>query len=345
MNASARGSRAAFVLVLVLTAQAGAAGFRWSAHARQSDDWFRGQKARAIADNLLSQQSARGDWPKNYDTGAEASRADPDKIKGTFDNGATVGEIRFLARSFRVNGNTAYRDAALKGIDHILESQYPNGGWPQTAPPGTGYPRHITFNDNTMSNLMTLLRDVATTDEFAFAGPERRQKAQTAFDRGIQCILRCQIRVNGALTAWCAQHDEKTLEPAQARSYELPSLSGGESAGLLLLLMSLDHPSPEVIQAVDAGAKWYETAAIHGIREKVVDGDKVIQRDPTAKPIWARFYDIRTNRPFFCGRDGVKHDDVAEIEAERRNGYAWYGYWGEAVANRYRDWKKERRGD
>ena len=69
-----------------------------------------------------------------------------------------------------------------------------------------------------------------------------------------------------------------------------------------------------------------------GIRLVVRDGDKVIVPDPSAPPLWARFYEIETNRPFFCGRDGVKKYDIAEIEAERRNGYAWYGNWGRKEA-------------
>jgi PelA/Pel-15E family pectate lyase len=156
--------------------------------------------------------------------------------------------------------------------------------------------------------------------------------------------LKCQVRVDGRLTGWCAQHDEETLEPAAARSYELPSLSGGESAGILLLLMSLDDPSPEVVRAVDGGARWYEAAKLTGIRQKVVEGDKTIVKDPDAPPLWARFYEIETNRPFFCGRDGIKKYDVAEIESERRNGYAWYGDWGARVAAEHAKWKSGGKG-
>ena len=64
-----------------------------------------------------------------------------------------------------------------------LAAQYPNGGWPQSYPPGKGYARHITFNDNTMVNLLELVRDVARSDAFRFVdrraatppiGPSRR---------------------------------------------------------------------------------------------------------------------------------------------------------------------------
>ena len=62
--------------------------------------------------------------------------------------------------------------------------------------------------------------------------------------------------------------------------------------------------------------------------------------DPGAPPLWARFT-IETNRPMFSGRDGVKKYSLAEIERERRNGYAWYGNWGESVAFRHHEWRQK----
>jgi pectate lyase len=316
----------------------------WGALARKPDSWFKAPEGRAAVSNVLSHQAPAGDWPKNIDTTREPYAGDRSKLQGTFDNGATVGEVRFLARAYRVNGDDACRASVLKAIDHVLEAQYPNGGWPQSYPPGKKYPRHVTFNDGTMVHLMELLRDVSTKDDFAFAGPERWARAGRAFDAGVGCILRCQVPVNGVKTVWCAQHDEVTLEPRPARSFEPVSLSGGESAGILLLLMSLDRPGPEVVAAVEAGARWFEKVKLTGIKQVTVGGDKKIVPDPNAPPLWARFYEIGTDRPIFCGRDGVVKYDIAEIEPERRNGYAWYGTWGANVARRHARWKAERAG-
>jgi pectinesterase len=57
--------------------------------------------------------------------------------------------------------------------------------------------------------------------------------------------------------------------------------------------------------------------------------------------IWARFYEIGTNRPFFCDRDGIKKYHLNDIGSERRNGYSWYGNWGAGVAKAYDAWKKK----
>jgi len=328
---------------LALACCAGAlAGPPWRDYGRKPDGWYRGAEGKRIADNVLSWQSARGSWPKNLDTTAKPFTGDRARLRGTFDNGATTDELRFLARAFGVAGDARCQQAFLKGLDHILEAQYPTGGWPQFHPPGKSYHRHITFNDGAMVRLMGLLREVAALADYAFVDAPRRGAARASFDRGIQCILKCQIRVNGRPTVWCAQHDEVDYRPRRGRSYELPSLSGAESVGILDLLMSLELPSPEVVRAVQAGAEWFESAKLTGIRQTVVNGNKVVVKDPTAPPLWARFYEIGSNRPIFSGRDGVKRHSIAEIEAERRNGYAWYGRWGDRVASAYAQWKAKR---
>jgi pectinesterase len=306
----------------------------------KTSDWYRSAEARQIADNILSWQSPQGSWPKNINTRRNHYSGDTNKIEGTFDNGATTEELRFLARAFNATGDSRYKQAFLKGLDHILKAQYPSGGWPQSYPPGDGYPRYVTFNDGTMIRLMFLLREITESSEYGFVDAKRRQAVRESVDRGIECILKCQIRVNGKPTVWCAQHDEVNYSPRPGRSYELVSLSGSESVGILRFLMSLDNPSPEIIRAIEAGVKWFASVKISGIRRNWVHGDKVIVKDPNAFPHWARFYEIETNRPIFSGRDGVKKYDIAEIEAERRNNYGWYGRWGELVIKRYEEWNQ-----
>ena len=43
--------------------------------------------------------------------------------------------------------------------------------------------------------------------------------------------------------------------------------------------------------------------------------------------IWARYYSLDTQVPFFSGRDGKITNDIGSIEKERREGYGWYGDW------------------
>jgi pectate lyase len=309
--------------------------------------WFAEDEARQIAANILSYQSDLGGWPKNENTTENPYQGDRQNLEPTYDNGATTDELRFLARMYTATNDAVYQTAFDRGLTYVFQGQYPNGGWPQRHPPGNGYHRHITFNDNAMVRLLELIREVATAEDYAFVDDARRKAAAAAFDRGIGCILLCQIKVDDQLTAWCAQHDEIDFRPRSARSYELATLSGSESVGIARLLMSIDDPSPEVVQAVEASAAWFEQAKLTGIRvveEKDENGPKgfnrVVVQGPLAPPLWARFYEIETNQPVFADRDGVPKSALADIGYERRNGYAWYGRWPQKLLEvEYPAWK------
>lgn len=291
-------------------------------------------------ENILSWQDSHGSWPKNTNTDSQTSTKPATKLQGTFDNSATSGEMRLLAKAYNATKNQKYLDSFNKALDLIITSQYPNGGWPQYYPLSKQYHRHITFNDNCMVNIMMLLRDITIDKLFDFIDADRRLAAKSAFDKGIDCILKCQIKVNNNLTVWCAQHDEIDLSPRPARSYEPASLSGGESYGILNLLMTIDNPSPEVVNAVNAGIQWYSKSIIDNIGfDRDQNGDKIVINSTNAPTQWARFYEIETNKPIFLSRDGIVKYNFNDIEADRRNGYAWYGNWGSKAFKAYKKWK------
>lgn len=305
---------------------------------KQPDSWFASAAGQKTVECILTWQSEQGDWPKNKDTTRQEYTGDRSKLKGTFDNGATTGELRVLARAFQVTGDTRYQQAFQKGFDHIVRAQYPNGGWPQYYPLSDQYHRHITFNDGSMIRIMEFLRDAATSQEFSFLDKGRQSSALKAFNLGVACIVKCQIIIDGVPTVWCAQHDEVTLAPANARSYELASLSGAESAGIVRFLISLDNPNAEVVRSVKGAVAWFESNRIDGYRYKKSGSEPNLVQDSRARPLWARFYELNSNRPFFCDRDGVVKYDIQEIGSERRGGYTWYGNWGETVANEFAKW-------
>ena len=197
---------------ICVSGAADGASFNWGRYDSRPDTWYQGEEGKRIAENILSFQDEYGSWPKNIDTAAK-SCPDPNKNEGTFDNSATTGEMRFLARAYNVTGNARYKAAFIKALDLILNAQYPTGGWPQHYPPGKGYARYITFNDGSMVRLMELLKEIASSSQYDFVDADRRTACQKAFDHGIECILKCQIRVNGKLTVWCAQHDEIDYSP------------------------------------------------------------------------------------------------------------------------------------
>ncbi|MCI0478076.1 MAG: pectate lyase [Anaerolineales bacterium] len=302
-------------------------------------DWYGSAEAVRIADNLLLFQRNVGGWQKDTEMAGVLTDADKTNLvaaktattDATIDNNATINQVLFLARVYNTTKQTRFKDAAIKGMDYVLAAQYPSGGWPQFYPNLSGYYGHITFNDNAIVNVLNFLRGVVNDPAYSFIDQDRRDKAAEAIQKGIDVILKTQIVVNGKKTAWCAQHDAKTLAPAAARAYELPSISGQESVGIVRFLMGIDKPSPEVIDAIQSAIKWFNDSKLTGIQvvEKMdpafANGfDRVVVENPNAPPLWGRFYEIGTNKPFFVGRDGVKKNTLAEIEQERRSGYAYY---------------------
>jgi len=323
----------------------------WGAVLDQPAGWYGTPSARAIADNVLQYQRSDGGWPKNIDMTAPPAGTASGDLKSTIDNGATTTQLQLLARVFAAARDVRYRSAALRGIDYLLDAQYANGGWPQIYPLENNYSRHITFNDDAMVRVLRVLDDAAQgVEPWAFVDAARRDRARAAVAKGVEAILRLQIRVGGTLTAWCAQHDEITLEPRKARSYEHPSLSGAETVGIVRFLMTRP-PEQRVVTAIEAAVTWLRNAALHGWRvERQTDPskpngwDRVMVRDAAAPPVWARFYEIGTNRPIFSGRDGVIRYKLEEIEHERRTGYAWVGDWPRAlIQTGYPAWKARQR--
>ncbi|MFL1013442.1 pectate lyase [Flavisericum labens] len=320
-------------------------------------NWFATQEAKRIANNVLLYQRDIGGWPKNikmHEQLSENKKAELKQQKSstndvTTDNGATIQEMRFLSKMYRQVPDERYKAAFLKGLEYILEAQYENGGWPQFYPLREGYYSHITFNDDSMVNILNLLKDLKDNPHKISIKPsdEIIEKIQMAFNKGVDCILKTQYKQNGVLTGWCAQHHEKTLEPAKARSYELPSLSGKESAGIVLLLMSIEKPSEEIKNAIKKAVEWFEAVKVTGIRQDYVLNDKgrfvdkKIIEDSDAKPLWARFMELEDNTPFFCDRDGIKKSTMAEIGLERRRGYAWYTDDPQEVLDLYQKWKSK----
>jgi hypothetical protein len=76
------------------------AGVPSKSFAAKPDAWHRGDETVRLAEYVLSHHSERGDWPKDLNTSAAQYRGDRARLRGTFGNGATVGEMRFLGRAF-----------------------------------------------------------------------------------------------------------------------------------------------------------------------------------------------------------------------------------------------------
>jgi PelA/Pel-15E family pectate lyase len=303
--------------------------------------WFGGEEARRIAESILSFQTPAGGWSKSVDLRAGPRRpgesfgvSDGWSYIGTFDNDATTEQLRFLDGAWRAHGDERYRSAFVRGLEYVLLAQYPNGCWPQVYPLQGGYHDAVTYNDDAMVLTLRLLREAA--DGTLPAAPEPlRLRAAESLRRGVGCVVASQVVVDGRLTVWGQQHDPLGLRPVSARAYEHASLSGGESVQLLDFLMQVEAPDAAVGGGVHAGAAWFRETAIHGFDYE--PKGRLVAR-PGAGPIWARFYEIGTDRPIFSNRDGVVRYHIHELDEERRTGYAWYRDSASSMLRRYDRW-------
>ena len=320
----------------------------------ESTAFFETEEALRIGDQVLLWQRDTGGWPKNIDmvspmTDEEKAKVAADKARrddSTTDNDATNMQLVYLARLYKATGEERFRDGFRRGVEYLLSGQYENGGWPQFWPGPTGYQPHITYNDDAMVNTMTLLRDIYE-GRGPFAGEicddAMRNRARTAFHKGVECILATQMVTDGVATVWCQQHDHETLAPAPARTYELPSYCSQESAAIVRLLMELPEPDSRVKSAVHNAMAWFDRHKLTGLtyRRVMTDGKwkaQLIEDPQSTNPIWARFYDLEECLPFVCDRDGVPRRSLDEIGDERRNGYSWYNERPAALYDLYEEW-------
>jgi PelA/Pel-15E family pectate lyase len=314
-----------------------------------SDSWFAGPEGRRIADIILSFQTPTGGWSKHVSMTDKPRRPGEQfaggrnwSYVGTIDNDATITQLRFLARVNTVTHERKYEESFLRGVEYLLMSQYPNGGWPQVYPLQGGYHDHITFNDDAMINVMSLLRDIgARKREFAFVPGRLAERADRSVERGLQCILDCQLVIDGKLTVWGQQHDARSLKPAPARNYEMISQCARESSGILEYLMEIENPTAPVVRSVDRAAEWLTKVAIydHKWGRPEPGSSRKYFEAKGAGPIWARYYEIGTDRPLFGDRDKSIHYDVSEISQERQNGYSWYNDGPAKALRMYEDWR------
>ena len=91
----------------------------------------------------------------------------------------------------------------------------------------------------------------------------------------------------------------------------------------LLISLTLQPPisvgtttSPEVVAAVSGAAEWFR-------KTRLEDGR------------WARFYDFKECRPFFCDRSGEPKRSIDEIDPKRKSGYSWFNKKGETVLKKF----------
>ncbi|HUU90413.1 MAG TPA: pectate lyase [Phycisphaerae bacterium] len=266
--------------------------------------------ARNTGRALVWGQRTEGGWDHRVDVSHLAPGAKmPERRKGhcTFDDNISQGAIDFLMDLDETLDEPWLDDGVALGLKFLLRSQFPNGAWPQWYPLRGGYQDYYTFNDNTINDCIRVLLDA-----------HRRYGKKEWLDgakRGGNFIILSQVKAPQA--GWAQQYSHD-LKPAPARAFEPAAVCSATTARNIRTLVDLAVTTRDTkyLQPIPVALDWLD-------RSQLKDG------------VWARLYEVGTNRPIYGDRDGKVHYTLDEISEERRTGYSWQSGYGVASAKAY----------
>ena len=343
---------AAFFLPINLMAQYN--GYKdWPRDERAfSGKFFLTDEAMLLADRVMDFQLKSGAWPKNVyypqlteDNVSEIKKKFREETLSTVENSATLAEIHFLSNMYQATAQRRFRKAAEQGIDYLLRTQYDNGGWPTCSPAAREEDRQISFAGGTQVNVLLLLNDIIQHKEpYTYLADDLVQQCKDAFGKGVVFILNAQIRQNGQPTIWCAQYGADSHVACAASPMDPVALAPAESATITLLLMGISNPDAVMKAAIEGAVAWFQQAAIkQQKRENYINKDGKrdfrLVTDVHAADMWAKFYGVQDNQPFFTDQDGEQRASFAELSYPRRTGVSWYTNEPQKVLRRYERWK------
>jgi PelA/Pel-15E family pectate lyase len=271
---------------------------------------------------LVWGQLASGGWDYRIDFDAEESkkwhyRRDVeagDKETGkrrnrtTLDDNNTQSAFQLLMRVDKVLDfkDAEIHNAVMYGLDALLKAQYPNGSWPQRYEefpqaadfsvnqarypqtwsrtfPEARYYNFYTFNDNSIADIMGMMAEAYHTYDDA--------RYIDAAKRGGEFMILAQMPEPQPV--WAQQYN-LDMEPSWARKFEPPSVTGGETFGIMKALLDVyvETGDEKFLAPIPRALVWAK-------RSLLPDGRL------------ARFYELKTNTPLYFTKDDyvLTYDD------------------------------------
>lgn len=269
---------------------------------------------------LVRGQLHSGGWDNRIEFAPEdrrryAYRVDVDTPKGrrnttTFDDNKSQSALRLLMEldrelEFR---HEEIHEAAMYALDAFLKAQYPNGAWPQRYSefpdpddfpvkqasfpetwsrtyPGKDYKGFYTLNDNTICDMISTM--FLAWDIY---GDERYRDAAI---RGGEFLLLAQLPE--PQPGWAQQYNHD-MQPAWARKFEPPAITGGESQTVMRMLLTLYVRTGEsrFLDPLPRALEYYRS---------------LLRPDGRL----ARFYEIGTDQPLYFTKDYQLTDSDADM--------------------------------
>ena len=242
-------------------------------------------------------QSTKGGWeycPKidHLEKGKKVKRK---KTKCTFDDNNTQEALNFLICLDEIYDAQWLTESIELGLAYILKGQYENGAWPQWYPLRGSYHDYYTFNDNAINDCIRVMIK-------AYQVYKKKEYLTSALKGGEFIII---SPVSKDQPGWAQQYS-KELKPVWARKFEPPAVCSLVTARNIKTLVDLYlfTKDKKFLTPVPAAIKWLERSKI-------------------SNNIWARMYELESNRPIYGDRDRKIHYTIEEISMERQLGYTW----------------------
>nr|MDO8088751.1 pectate lyase [Candidatus Sigynarchaeum springense] len=226
------------------------------------------------------------------------------------DDNVMQGCIDFLLDFYNVTCEVKYLVAINKGLQCLIDTEKPNGGWPQCSNyPTYSYQSRITFNDGAMRDTVNLL--IKASRMFP-----ARADLPAIIARAGDFLVRAQGNGGSSFQqGWAQQYDERTELPCWGRNFEPPSICSSDGTkGAIEMLMNIYAytSNPVYLAPIPAAIAW-----LNGSRINYTDGG-------VPKEGWARLYELGTNVPIFGLADGGPYRTPAYSYSPVRGGYSWY---------------------
>lgn len=298
------------------------------------------EAARSAAHAMVKGQMCSGGWDynteldpakrKNYHYRADGDccdqPSDTRRNMTNLDNNTAQSVLRMMMRIDRALNfeDKDIHKAVRYALDSLIRAQYPNGGWPQRYDrfhdpkkfpvmaanypeswsrkwPGYIFYSHYTFNDDCIVNMIDVMLEAARI--------YNEPRYQASAEKGGDFIILAQMP--DPQPAWAQQYDAE-MHPAWARSCEPPGVTGRESVSVMrgLILLYCETGKKKYLDPIPRALDYFKRSSW------IRDG----------KPVMARFYELRTNRPLYITKGTRIYGSRSKGHISKETGLPHHGY-------------------
>jgi len=308
------------------------------------------ESARSVGQAYVQGQLCSGGWDYTIEFDAEKRKRWAYRVDGncggrgvtTLDDNNTQAGVRFMMRLDRALDfkDARMHEATMFALASLMQAQYPNGAWPQRFDkfpdptkfpvkkasypenwawkwPGANYQSLYTFNDNTIADMIDVMLEAARI--------YRDGKYLASAERGGGFILLAQMPE--PQPAWAQQYDAE-MHPAWARVFEPPAVTGGESQGIMRMLMVLyqETGNRKYLEPILPALEYLKKSELPPV-DRPVEARRRVR-----PPVLARFYELKTNRPLYVTKGTQIRAET--LGSARPDGYV-LSYSDESVITHY----------